>query len=165
MLAALARRLPRHTSAGATIRGLAERPPAPTTLADVELLAAAPGATVDAYDADGFDLTGGLRIEGGALLAAPGGFAAAWVGVATAADVTPASLALARLVKPAPDIVIIGTGRVGGASLPRATVAGVEAACGVAPEVLPTDRAAALFNVLAAEGRAVVAGLVPAGAD
>ena len=161
MLAAMLRRAQRPPLR-ATARWLATDPPPPpatSPLADAELLGVHAGATVDAYDGDGFDLTGGLRVEGGVLLAAPGGVAVRWRGVDAPADVTRASLALARLVSPPPDIVIIGTGAVL-RQLPAVTA---EAVGGAACEFAPTARAAALFNVLAREGRSVVAALLPAG--
>lgn len=150
----------RRTRPTSLRRWLATDAPTATTLADVELLGAHPGATVDAYDDAGFDLSGGLRVDGGLLLAAPGGVAAAWKGVDRAEGVTRDSLALARVVAPAPDIVIIGTGAVL-RQLPAVTP---DAVGGAACEVVPTHRAAALFNVLAREGRSVVAAMLPAGA-
>ena len=159
MLVALLRRAQRPPLR-AVARQLATDPPPPTSpLADAELLGVHAGATVDAYDGDGFDLTGGLRVDGGVLLAAPGGVAALWRGVDSPGDVTRESLALARLISPHPDIVIIGTGSVL-RQLPAVTP---DAVGGAACEIAPTPRAAALFNVLAREGRSVVAALLPAG--
>ena len=139
--------------------GATTNPPPPTSrLADADLIAA-DGVRVDAYDGDGFDVSGGLRVDGAALLASPA-FAARWARVSSLADITPSSLALATVLKPPPDLVIVGTGRIG-ARLPAATLAALASRASI--EALPTPKAAALFNVLAGEGRAVVAALLPAG--
>ena len=181
-------------------------PPTPPKLAHTDLSSPEgdePGQVrIDAYDATSFELsiagkvpgsTRRRRISGPLVLSAPGGFVARWKAAAADASSSSSSsslssssgvAAIAALVSPRPDIVLVGTGRDagsgsgggsggsrrggGGATSPSTAAASEEisrAAGGAAVELHPTARAAALYNVLSQEGRSVLAAMLPAGED
>jgi len=73
------------------------------------------------------------------------------------------SLALVDLVKPAPDLVVLGTGRAI-QRIPEALQKALEER-NVAIEAIDTVNAMSTFNILNQEGRKVVGALLPAGAD
>ena len=155
----------------------------------------APGQIrIDAYDATSFELsiagkipgsTRRRKVSGPIVLSAPAGFVARWkVAPAAAASASPSSsssgfAAIAALVSPRPDIVLVGTGRATSSGSSSSSSSGAysttaretsskaisDAAGGAAVEFHPTARAAALYNVLSQEGRSVLVAMLPAGED
>ena len=114
---------------------------------------------VEAYDGSGFEV-GGARVDG-SLLVAPGGLVAAWAPQALA-DINADALAAVRLLGPAPpSLLILGVGALPARAPPAAVAALAGGPTGI--EALPTPQAAALYNVLSQEGRAVVGAFLPAG--
>jgi len=79
--------------------------------------------------------------------------------VATAADITPASLALFAVLEPRLDVLIIGTGDRGATISPDVLAFLRRKRIGF--EVLPTEQAAATFNFLNIERRCVAGALLP----
>jgi len=79
----------------------------------------------------------------------------------TLCDITPETLAALELLEPAPDLLIIGTGR----TIGRVNVETIKylKSLGVAVDVSDTASATSTFNVLVEEGRCVAAALLPAG--
>lgn len=78
-------------------------------------------------------------------------------------EVTPASLKILDLLKPRPELVVLGCGT----SIGRVPAA-LEKALNeqnISIEALDTVNAVATFNILNQEGRAVVGALLPAGSD
>jgi NADH dehydrogenase [ubiquinone] 1 alpha subcomplex assembly factor 3 len=78
-------------------------------------------------------------------------------------DVTPASLRFLDLIKPRPELVVLGCGSSIGRVSPALEAALKERE--IAIEALDTVNAVATFNILNQEGRAVVGALLPAGSD
>jgi uncharacterized protein len=81
----------------------------------------------------------------------------AW-GVATMADVTPASCAAFLREMPATSLVLLGTGP--SHMLPPEAVRSAFAEAGIGLEAMSTGAACRTYNVLLAEGREVGAGLI-----
>ncbi|MEX1147930.1 MAG: Mth938-like domain-containing protein [Sphingomonadales bacterium] len=109
---------------------------------------------VNAYGDRGFRV-GETRFNGSLVIV--NGRARAW-GVATVADMTPASLAVLENADPAVEIVLVGTGAEL-AFLPGAVRDWLERA-GINVDVMDTGAAARTYNVLALEGRRVAAALI-----
>lgn len=84
-----------------------------------------------------------------------------WRGVACLGDVTPASLSPLLVLRPRPEVLVLG---VGGGVVPRppADVAAFLKAHGVALELQRTRDAAATYNLLCSEGRRAAFGGIPA---
>eukprot|EP00892_Ulva_mutabilis_P001594 jgi/Ulvmu1/11435/UM076_0009.1 len=80
-----------------------------------------------------------------------------------ASSVEPKHLAFAELIKPAPDLIIFGSGltRV---MPPRATLEWLRD-LGTSIEILPTEQAVQYFNLLNQEQRSVMAALLPEESD
>jgi len=115
---------------------------------------------VDSFSVRGFRLNNDMMVYGPIAL-----FPTAvlcWSAVGSAADVTPASMALFRLVNPRPDVLVVGLGE-GGVGDRREEVSQLMALrkTGLNVELLPTEHAIATYNYLCAEGRLVAAALIP----
>lgn len=109
----------------------------------------APGGAIEGFRGRGFKI-GGIAYPGGVI--AHGGGAAAW-GATDVTALTPADFA----GLPAADLLIVGTGAV----LARPPAGLVAALAPLAVEAMDSRAAARTYNVLLAEGRRVVAALLP----
>jgi len=110
---------------------------------------------IGGWDKHGFTVNG-LHLRGSVLVFPR--FSLLWHVPGGVATVSPRVLAAAHMVRPRPELLLLGTG---------ATSANVNPALyaycarrGMALEALPTPAAIATFNELVAEGRAVAAALV-----
>ena len=116
-------------------------------------------ASVDSYGDSAFIVNGVLVSQS---IIAFGGTSLLW-DVATLEDVNVRSAAALTLIKPVPEIVIIGCGeRPRPAEVDAALLRALRAQ-GSAVEVMSTAKGAALFNILNQEGRRVAAALLSAG--
>jgi uncharacterized protein len=111
-------------------------------------------APIDAYGNGGFRFAD--MSHRGSLMILPSGIHA-W-GVATMADVTPASCAAFLREMPATSLVLLGTGP--SHMLPPEAVRSAFAEAGIGLEAMSTGAACRTYNVLLAEGREVGAGLI-----
>lgn len=109
------------------------------------------------YDARGFAIKGTYCV--GSIFAYDE-LHAAW-SPKTLRDITPETLAALELLDPAPDLLIVGTGKTIG-RVNDETVTYLKS-LGVALDVSDTAAATSTFNVLVEEGRCVAAALLPAG--
>ena len=114
---------------------------------------------IDGYDGTGF-IVGDVQVEGSILCC--GDLWLQWRPTHMA-DITIDTLALLDLVKPAPDILVLGCGaRIH--RVPPELARALEER-NVAVEAQDTRNAVATFNILNQEGRKVVGALLPAGAE
>ena len=109
------------------------------------------------YDARGFAIKGAYCV--GSVFVYDE-LHAAW-SPKTLHEITPETLAALELLEPAPDLLIIGTGKSIG-RVNKETVTYLKS-LGVALDVSDTASATSTFNVLVEEGRCVAAALLPAG--
>ncbi|CAI7784013.1 unnamed protein product [Closterium sp. NIES-53] len=109
---------------------------------------------ITAYDDKGFTV-GGRDLDSSILCV--GDLALCW-SPSCLADVTPDSLALFQLIRPQPELLLLGTGQRMQA-VPGELREFVRA-CGMKLEVLSTRHAIATLNVLNEEGRSVAAALL-----
>lgn len=116
----------------------------------------APGAlnTVTAYDAGWIEIN--RQRHEGALLLAPEGPVRPWAAASFEA-LTPEHFA--AIAAEAPEIVLLGTGARQRFPHPRLTAALAQARIGV--ESMSTPAACRTYNILIAEGRRVLAALLP----
>lgn len=110
---------------------------------------------IDGYDDSGF-IVGDVQVEGSILC-----FGDLWLSwkPRRVSEITDDSLAIVDLLKPAPDLVILGTGQ----KIQRIpdSLSKSLFTRGVSLEVLDTINAVATFNILNQEGRKVVGALLP----
>ena len=83
--------------------------------------------------------------------------------VHTLEEATPQTAAALLLIRPVPEIVVIGCGSRARPSAVDPELIRALRAQGSAVEIMATAKAAALFNILNQEGRRVAAALIPAG--
>ncbi|KAL4439730.1 hypothetical protein ABPG75_002731 [Micractinium tetrahymenae] len=127
---------------------------------DFDLIAPDQGlARIEGLDDTGF-IVKDVQVEGSIMLA--GDVFTLWR-VHRMADITLDSLALLRLLKPVPDLLVLGCGR-------RVQQVPPDLArqlhlMGVRVDALDTANAVATFNVLNQEGRKVVGALLPQGTE
>ena len=111
-------------------------------------------APIDAYGNGGFRFA--EMSHRGSILALPSGIEA-WA-VASAAEITPASLKRVMDEAPAVEVLLVGTGEM---MVPLSGEARMALdAAGLVPELMATGAAVRTFNVLLSESRAVAAALV-----
>ena len=111
-------------------------------------------APIDAYGNGGFRFA--EMSHRGSILALPSGIEA-WA-VASAAEITPASLKRVIDEAPAVEVLLVGTGEM---LVPLSGEARMALdAAGLVPELMATGAAVRTFNVLLSENRAVAAALV-----
>ncbi|GJP44889.1 hypothetical protein CLOM_g4291 [Closterium sp. NIES-68] len=142
-------------------RGLAAAPSAVNLAAEPSAFNVLEGAAessgrvhITAYDDKGFTV-GGRDINSSIICV--GDMALCW-SPSSMADVTPDSLALFQLIRPQPELLLLGSGQ-------RIQPVPVELrqfvrACGMKLEVLSTRHAISTLNVLNEEGRSVAAALL-----
>ncbi|KAG7668886.1 hypothetical protein Ndes2437B_g06615 [Nannochloris sp. 'desiccata'] len=114
---------------------------------------------IEGYDASGF-IVSDVQVEGSILC-----FGDIWLSWSARSlnDISLDSLKLLDLVKPVPELVVIGCGTTIG-KLPETFVQQLKER-DINVEVLDTVNAVATFNILNQEGRAVVGALLPAGVE
>lgn len=109
------------------------------------------------FTSDGF-IVNNVQVEGSILC-----YSDIWLlwKASSVSKLTPSALSFVDVVKPSPDVVILGTG--GRLQQPPSTVTEYLKSRGIALEVLDTRNAIAYFNFLNEEGRLVVGAMLPPG--
>jgi len=113
---------------------------------------------LDGYDENGF-FANGVNIEGGIICLSR--LTLKWT-PRTFDEITPESLAIFKLLRPAPEILVLGCGkRIGRVSKELRDFLHSN---GIKIEAIDTANATSTFNILNEEGRQVAAAMLPQGA-
>ncbi|XP_040572154.1 NADH dehydrogenase [ubiquinone] 1 alpha subcomplex assembly factor 3 [Lepeophtheirus salmonis] len=112
---------------------------------------------VDSYDTTGFRLNNNIKAFGPIVLLPKGIFG--WV-VRSAKEINEESLCMFNILKPKPEIIVIGYGSPGDPIDPK-TILKLKQTMKLNVEVLPTNKAVTTYNFLSSEGRAVAGAFIP----
>ncbi|KAJ7517740.1 hypothetical protein O6H91_21G038700 [Diphasiastrum complanatum] len=131
---------------------------------DVDVLAgvgeASMRTSIEGYSETGFLTNDGINHEGSIICLSK--FTLLWT-PKTVPEITPNSLTLFQLLRPAPEILILGCGRT--IQPVSKDVKDFLRSNGIKLEFIDTRNAASTFNFLNEEGRLVAAALLPQGAQ
>lgn len=131
-----------------------------TKAEDYDLIVAEAGLVrIEGYDSTGF-IVNDIQVQGAVFCIAD--FFTLW-DLKSWQDVTPDSLSLLQLYKPAPDLVIIGCGLHSQLVPPK--LQAYFRQHNIAYEAIDTANAVSTFNILNQEGRKVAGVLLPAGSS
>ncbi|CAK9207907.1 unnamed protein product [Sphagnum troendelagicum] len=113
---------------------------------------------INGYDENGF-IANGVNIEGGVICLSK--LALTWI-PKTFDEITPDSLSIFQLLRPAPEILVLGCGR----RIQRVSkeLRDFLRSNGIKLEAIDSANAASTFNILNEEGRQVAAAMLPQGA-